>query len=294
VLETKHQQAGFEALIRQLRPQLYRFCARMTGSAADGEDILQDALLKAMQAYPGAQPLDHPEAWLFRIARNAALDFLRGRQRTQAIVIDHDDALIADPVDRIDQRQAASASLGTFMALSPVERGSVILMDVIGYSLREIADIMDSTIPAVKAALHRGRHRLRALAGTAEPAPMPVLTMRERDRLARYVERFNAHDFDAIRDLLAEDVRLELVGLKVLAGKPAVSPYFSNYARLSGWRLSLGIADGRPAILVHRAGEPTSFVLLTWAGDRIGRIQDFFHAPEALELADLRPLPGNP
>jgi RNA polymerase sigma-70 factor (ECF subfamily) len=175
------------------------------------------------------------------------------------------------------------------MKLSPAERSSVILMDVIGYSLREIGEIMEATTPAVKAALHRGRTRLMALTGEGD-TEVP-LTDREHERLARYVDRFNAHDFDAVRDLLAEDVRLELVGRLVLSGKSAVSRYFGNYAGRSDWYLTVGFVDGRPAILSHRphdmAKVPTNFILLDWDGETISQIRDFHHAGYVIESADI-------
>jgi len=70
---------AFEEIAQALRPKLHRYCARMAGSAVDGEDIVQDALLKAMEAYPHDSSIAHPEAWLFRIAHNTALDFQIGR-----------------------------------------------------------------------------------------------------------------------------------------------------------------------------------------------------------------------
>jgi RNA polymerase sigma-70 factor (ECF subfamily) len=83
-------------------------------------------------------------------------------------------------------------------------------MDVLGYSLEEIGDIMESSIPSVKAVLHRGRERLRK---PLEPddTPPPALAEPERTLLAAYVDRFNDRDFDAIREMLAEEARLELV-----------------------------------------------------------------------------------
>lgn len=294
MLQDKDHQAAFATLVTDLRPRLYRFCARMAGSAVEGEDILQEALLKAMQAFPGPGALGQPEAWLFRIARNAALDHLRRRLRAQSMLVPQDDEILADPVDAIDQRQIASLGLGAFMALSPAERGCVILMDVLGYSLREIAQIMETGVQAVKASLHRGRQKLRA--GIAEPdgspdIEPPALNQRERDRLAFYVDRFNARDFDAIRDLLAEDVRLDMVARTRFDGKGATSRYFGNYAGLADWRMVLGLADDRPAVLLERAGKLTNFILVTWSDGKISAIRDFFHCQEAIEAADMRALP---
>src|SRR3954469_21732829 len=77
--------AEFEALLVRLRPKLHRYCARMIGSVIDGEDVLQDALIKAVEAFAANSPIANPEGWLFRIAHNTALDFLRRRNRQVAL-----------------------------------------------------------------------------------------------------------------------------------------------------------------------------------------------------------------
>src|SRR4029453_3482662 len=73
-----------EELFEQLRPKHHRYCARRTGSVIDGEDVVQEALLKALEALPRAGTLANPEGWLFRIAHNTALDFSRRPARRQA------------------------------------------------------------------------------------------------------------------------------------------------------------------------------------------------------------------
>src|ERR1700716_3768653 len=88
---------AFERLLAELRPKLHRYCARMTGSVIDGEDVLQDAVIKALEAYPVAAPIAHPEGWLFRIAHNAALDFLRRRARRELVHSDEDPEMTIDP-----------------------------------------------------------------------------------------------------------------------------------------------------------------------------------------------------
>src|SRR3984893_6221154 len=165
--------AGFEQLLAELRPKLHRYCARMTGSIIDGEDVLQDAMAKAIEAFPHAGPIAHPEGWLFRIAHNTALDFLRRRARQENVRADQDIDMIADADSEIARRQPAAASLRTLMRLPVAQRSSVILMDVLGHSLEEIAIVLDGTVPAVKAALHRGRNRLRELAGEPDDRPGP-------------------------------------------------------------------------------------------------------------------------
>jgi RNA polymerase sigma-70 factor (ECF subfamily) len=288
---TAETREAFGRLLGELRPKLHRYCARMTGSVVDGEDVLQEALVKAIEAFPQARPVANPEGWLFRIAHNAALDFLRRRTRQDQLRSDEDPDMIVDPVTTTDDRQIAAASLRTFMRLPAAQRSSVILMDVLGYSLGEIRDVMDSSIPAIKAALHRGRSRLRELAQEPEDAAPPVLAEPERSRLAAYVERFNARDFDALRTMLADEVRLELVNKLRLAGRGEVGNYFTNYSKVTDWHLAPGLVDARPAILVHAPGSPSAmpdyFILLGWAGDSVATIRDFRFARYVTDGAEI-------
>jgi RNA polymerase sigma-70 factor (ECF subfamily) len=283
--------AVFEQLLGALRPKLHRYCARMTGSVIDGEDVVQDALIKALEAFD-RQPVESPEAWLFRIAHNAALDHLRRRARSAALDSDEDPDMIADPVVPAEARIAASASLHTFMRLPVAQRSGIILMDVLGYSLQEICDVTAQSLPAVKAALNRGRARLREIADEDDDRPPPLLAADERARLAAYVERFNARDFDAVRDMLGEDVRLELVNRRRLQGREVAS-YFTNYANAEDWRFAAGFVERRPAVLVFdpaAPSEPQYFILLGWARDQLATIRDFRYARYAMEGAEVKAL----
>ena len=280
----------FERLFGELRPKLHRYCARMTGSVFDGEDVLQEALAKAIEALPVAGPIANPEGWLFRIAHNAALDFLRRRAREKAYS-DEDLDMIADPANPTIDRQAASAGLHTFMRLPVTQRSSVIMMDVLGYSLQEISATLDTSIPAVKAALHRGRDRLRQIAHEPDDRPLPKLGAAERQLLNAYIDRFNARDFDAVRDMLAEEVRLELVAKTRLNGRKEVGTYFGNYSRVRDWHLVPGFVENRPAILVRDPNDPTArpayFILLAWHNGRLAAIRDFRHARYIADSAEL-------
>ncbi len=282
---------SFERLLGELRPKLHRYCARMTGSVIDGEDVVQEALVKALEAFSSTASIGHPEGWLFRIAHNAALDFLRRRARQDAAHSDEDPEMIVDPVTIAEDRQIAAASLRTFMRLPVAQRSSVILMDVLGYSLQEIGGVMDSSIPAIKAALHRGRTHLRELAQEPDDHPLPVLADPERTLLTAYVERFNARDFDTIRNMLADEVRLDLIARAQRNGRSEVGSYFTNYGAVTDWHLSAGLVDGHPAALVRdphdASSRPSYFILLQWTDDRLLTIRDFRFARYATEGAEL-------
>src|SRR6476620_5122395 len=279
-----------EALLARMRPKLHRYCARMVGSVIDGEDVLQDALIKAVEAFASAGPVGNAEGWLFRIAHNTALDFLRRRSRQEALHSGEEVDMMADRLDEITSRQIANASLRTFMRLPLAQRSSVILMDVLGCSLQEVCEIMDYSLPAAKAALHRGRARLRGFAGEPDDAPQPKLSDADRARLNAYVAHFNARDFGAIRAMISDDVRRELVNKTRLNGKAEVSRYFGNYSTVSDWHLVPGLVEGRPAILVLNPAAPGAppryFMLLSWSGDKVATIRDFRHAPYIADGAE--------
>jgi RNA polymerase sigma-70 factor (ECF subfamily) len=283
---------AFNRLLVAQRPRLHRYCARMIGSVIDAEDIVQETSLKAIEAFAGSPPIANPQAWLFQIVHNTALDVLRKRARQPRFADDEDLAMVSDPTDETHQREAAAAGLHAFMRLPVAQRSSVILKDVLGYSLDEIGGITGRTLPAVKAALHRGRENLRAALDEPDDRPPPALSAAERARLSAYVAHFNARNFDALRDMLAEDVQLDLVTRTRLKGRAEVSGrYFGNYSRADDWHMELGFVDRRPAIIARDPRDatrrPTYFILLGWTADHVATIRDYRHAPYVIDGAEV-------
>jgi RNA polymerase sigma-70 factor (ECF subfamily) len=273
----------FASLLAALRPRLHRYCARMAGSALDGEDIVQDALARAALHYD-ATVVRQAEAWLFRIAHNAALDFLRHRALERSVFVDMelDDAGVPEEAsDPQAAAEATAAALATFMHLPVAQRSAVILADVLGHALQEIAQLLGSTVPAVKAALHRGRTRLRELGPQLAHQPQPALPPVQQGLARLYAERFNARDFDGLRALLAEEVRLQLVGRAEVKGKAGVSNYFGNYARIEGWRAEPAVIEGQAGLWVYepQRDQPAYGIVLAWSEDgALERIRDFRYA----------------
>ncbi|MDQ6435881.1 RNA polymerase sigma factor [Mesorhizobium sp. LHD-90] len=283
---------ALEGMLSALRPKLHRYAARMAGSAIDGEDIVQETFVKALQAFDGNVAVEKPEQWLFRIAHNAAHDFLRRRARERSRMSDTDMTDIEDPSESADRHIAARASLRTFMHLPVGQRGAVILVDVLGLSLHEACEATGATLAATKAALHRGREQLRTLAAEPEETAELRLDADDERRLRRYVDLFNACDFDAVRAMIAADVRLEVVNRTRMRGKAEVSTYYGNYSRAQDWALSLGFVDGRPAILIRNPQAPEAgvrgFMLIEWLGEEVASIRDFRYASYAVDGADIR------
>jgi RNA polymerase sigma-70 factor (ECF subfamily) len=257
----------FLALVADVRPALHRYCARLTGSVIDGEDIVQDALAKALYALSLATEVPPLRPWLFRIAHNAALDHLK-RHATKLTEPrdDLDDVVADEPADPATVR----AALSRFVALPVAQRAAVILKDVLGHSLDEIAETMATTVPAVKAALSRGRARLREVA--AEPH---AIDAGARAELERYAAAFNRRDWDGLRALVGADCRLDLVAKSQRRGK-AVAGYFARYERLD-LRLALARLESRLALAAFPAGAtaPAYFLLLDFADGQVQAIRDF-------------------
>ncbi|MTW12392.1 sigma-70 family RNA polymerase sigma factor [Pseudoduganella eburnea] len=281
----------FETRLQELRPRLHRYCARMTGSAVDGEDVLQDALVKALHARAEGMAVENLGGWLLRIAHNTSLDFLRQRARRNVIPLTEDMEGAAMPQDDI-----LEVGFQTFMQLPELQRCAVILKDVLGHSVEEIAEIAGCTAAAAKSALQRGRVALRQLAAQGADARMPLLPEADRDRVANYVRLFQSGEFDAIRALLAEEVQLELVNKLRLNGRQSTSVYFTRYAEVSKWRFAFGAVEGQLAMLVFDCGgdmlAPAHFVLLSWHGDKISGIRDFLFAPYVMASLDWIRMPA--
>ncbi|WP_293798050.1 sigma-70 family RNA polymerase sigma factor [uncultured Bosea sp.] len=273
----------FEERLAALRPRLHRYCARMTGSTIDGEDVVQDTFVKALSARAEGAGVDHLDAWLFRIAHNTSLDLLRRRARSTVVPLT--DVLEAAPMPEAD---IVAVGFQAFMQLPELQRCAVILKDVLGHSVEEVASIAACTPAAAKSALQRGRTALRRLAKRSE-ARLPLMPDAARQKMATFVDLFRAGDFDAIRAMLAEDVKLDLVNRLAWEGREKIAPYFTRYAAETRWRFALGAIEGRPAMLVFdgdAAQKPAHFVLLDWRNERIAGIRDFLFAPYVLEAAD--------
>ena len=295
--ELGHARARFLELVGEIRPELHRYCARLTGSVVEGEDIVQETLAKAYYAISMAQEMPPLRPFLFRIAHNTAMDVLRRYERKHVELV----AEIPDDIT-VDERpdpEVTRAALATFLALPIAQRSAVILKDVLGCTLEEIVESTGASLPAVKAALHRGRAALRARAelvtserpeqGPEAPRKDPKALAEERALLHRYATLFNARDWEALRRFVAEDCRLDLVSRTERRG-PAVGEYFTRYAELRDFRVVPGVLDdaatgaagGRPALAIYspRASDhPSSFVLLDWRDGRITLIRDFRYVP---------------
>ena len=275
---------AFLETISTLRPSLHRYCARMTGSVMDGEDVVQEALFVAyrkLETFDESRPM---KPWLFRIAHNRCVDFLRRRGV-------RDEAEVAAAVPEATQSAEPALETGKaverlVLTLPPKERACVLLKDVFDNSLQEIAELVDSTVGGVKAALNRARTKL---AETSPPAKLAgSLSLESKQIMQLYVDRFNRRDWDGVRELISADARLRVA--ERFAGKLVDAPYFANYERWpSPWKLAVGEVDGEAVVIILQRGvdtwTPHSAIRLKVTGQRVESIVDYIHCPWLLSIA---------
>lgn len=270
----------FMELVDDIRPELHRYCARMTGSVFDGEDVVQDTLAKAYFAL--GQMLQPPNLrpWLFRIAHNTAMDSLKRYERQHV-----------EPVAELPDRAApedagvdpllVESALGTFTELPPQQRSAVILKDVLGQSLDETADIMGTTVGAVKAALSRGRANIARTSHVVRPAP--PLSEEKRATVRRYVDLFNSHNWEGLRALLGRESRLDVVSrVQQRMADAGYANKYASYLETETIRAAAGFVDGVPVIAMFSPASsdaPSYFVVIETEGGRVSLLRDFRYVP---------------
>ncbi|MFO0611471.1 MAG: sigma-70 family RNA polymerase sigma factor [Polyangiaceae bacterium] len=272
---------AFLSLVGALRPELHRYCARMTGSVIEGEDVVQDTLAKAYYALSRMSEAPPLRPWLFRIAHNTALDHLRRYDRKHVDLVAEPPEPAANDDVEIDPA-LVEAALSVFIGLPPMQRSALVLKDVLGHSLEETAATMGTSVQAVKNALLRARASVVARGATPETArlePAPDA----RARLQTYADLFNARDWAGLRAQIGDECRLDLVSRAERRGA-GVREYYQRYEALApGEALQAAVVtlEGRLALGMYRGDlgdKPAYVVLVDWLGDEIRLIRDYRYA----------------
>ncbi len=277
-----------------LRPALNEYCRRLTGNLWDAEDLVQDALLRAFGQWgTTAPPIRNPRAYLLRTATNVWIDTLRRREIAARAT---DPALDPPPSSGVGPETAGrlrDAGTRLLHRLSPQERAAVVLKELFDMPIDEIAPLLATSPGAVKAALHRGRDRLRATDDAVANRPMP-----SRALVDRFVDRCRAADVEGLLALMLESAVAVNVGNSAHAGlDPDGVPHFLGKVvhghaewpaeyRPEATRHAPAELDGEPIVLAFatRRGREKLEVVFRFdeVDGRIARLRAYGFCPETM------------
>ena len=223
VNETRAAWGRYVDVLAPFRPQLHRYCRKLTGDIWDAEDLVQETMLKGfatLGSLGGA--VANPRGYLTRIATNLWIDAERRRSaEARMLVLEAAEAPVVPPGRETDRAEIRAAGAMLFERLAPQERAAVLLKDVFDMSLTEIAQVLTTSTGAVKAALHRGRGRLGEPAPVARRNVSPAL-------VDRFVERLDASDLKGLLALMLDTAAIEMLGGEVEVGR-------GEFQRRGGW-----------------------------------------------------------
>jgi len=276
------QQAWHRFLQRTepLRPDLHRYCRALTGAVWDAEDLVQDTLLRAFAKLGEvSHQIDNPKAYLFRIASNLWVDRFR---RMEPVALE-ERTMPSNPEQSTEVRDAAKQLM---YHLPPQERTAVVLKDVFDFRLEEIATILQTTVGAIKAALHRGREKLATPSNTRSAAPLSDAL------LDQFVEAFNTRDLERLAVLLRDDAIGEVVSMGTSYGRKATrdsSLYYSLFLENGDPRAERRTFHGEPVVVIWYAvlDDPKTRVVrdvlrFEEIEGQIARLRFFAFCPETL------------
>lgn len=287
---------SMEGAVRQLRqqfdeqaeahrPDLWRYCYRLTGSAWDAEDLVQETLTRAFARLARFwQPLEI-RPYLFRVASNAYIDSLRSARV--------ETAELAEPVAPVpDPLETWGAVESLVELLPPRQRVVVLLTQVFAFTNAEAGAMLHMTEGAVKAALHRARATLKSASRRDAPVSGSRLAPDQSAVVSRYLDAFNRRDPAAIAALLDADVTGEIVGVATELGRETV-----ERNSLAEWAADpqfmwaeAGQLEGRPVLFVFcRTDEHERalswIVTLGLSEDRVTAVGTYFYTPELISHA---------
>jgi RNA polymerase sigma-70 factor (ECF subfamily) len=284
-------EAAFAQVVQQHRAELHAHCYRMLGSVQDAEDALQEAMLGAWRGLPRFEGRSSLRSWLYRIATNACLKAIERRPK-RVLPIDYgppadphespgeplvesvwvdpypDDQLgledgLAGPEARYERRESVELAFIAALQLVPArQRAVLILRDVLGFSAREVADVLETTPASVDSALQRAhktvdvrlpdRSQQSTLRGLGDTALRNVVD--------RFVDAWERSDIDALAALLADDAALTM---------PPIPTWYSGRATVAAFLGRRPLADGRRWRLVPvRASGQAAFGHYLWDAER--------------------------
>ncbi len=268
-------------VFEQHRTALTGHCYRMLGSAMDSDDAVQETMIRAWRAYERFEGRSSVRTWLYRIATNVCLDTLQTRKRRARAFEGGEPGRVADPLlerpashwlepipdgavvpsdcdpsQRTLLRESVRlAFVAALQHLPPRQRAALLLTQVLGWSVAEVAECLAMSVAAVNSALQRARATLRRTDTGAGTEP---LTPDQTTLLARYVEAFERYDVDGLTALMCEDASLSMPPYTMWLQGPAVIGQWLRGRGIGckGSRLLPTRANGLPAFGQYRKGPP--------------------------------------
>jgi RNA polymerase sigma-70 factor, ECF subfamily len=262
---------AFGRLVGPYRRELHAHCYRMLGSAADAEDVLQDALLGAWRGLPRFQARSSLRSWLYTIATNACLKAIQRRPR-RVLPIDYgppadphdyraappiEAALWIDPLPtpegRYEQRESVElAFIAALQHLPARQRAVLILRDVLGFSARETGDALEMKPAAVDSAMQRAKKTVEErLPRRTQQAALQTLDDAElRAIVDGYMDAWDRSDVDALAAMLADEATFTMPPQSAwFRGRDAIATFLAAYPLRPGmrWRVVPTRANGQLA-----------------------------------------------
>ncbi len=307
-------QDAFGRLVEPYQRELHAHCYRMLGSHADADDALQETLLRAWRALDRFERRSSLRSWLYRIATNACLRAIERRPK-RVLPIDYGPA--ADPHDgpaapveepiwlepypdtelvleglsgpdvRYEQREGVElAFIAALQHLPARQRAVLILRDVLGFSARETADVLETTPVSIDSALQRAHKTVDSrLPKQSQQHTLRLLEDAELSSLVeRYVAAWEGNDVDAMVSMLAENARMTMPPLPSwYSGRDRVAAFLASnpLGGVKRWRQIPLSASGQPALAGYvfdeRTGafEPYGLTVLTLSAGKIEEITAF-------------------
>jgi RNA polymerase sigma-70 factor (TIGR02960 family) len=280
--------SGFEEATAPLRAGLLAHCYRMLGGWDEAEDAVQETYLRGWRAWEEFEQRATPRTWLYRIATNVCLNAIRDRRRralpaqigppAQTLGV-LPDPLPAQawvqpfPGDRGDLRLALIAGM---QILPGTQRAVLLLRDVLAFPAADVADMLGTSVAAVKSSLQRARTRLAEVAPSADDVIEPSHPQAQR-LLDFYVAAFETGAVEALIAALRVDATLQLIPDRGwYAGKATCSQVFAAAVGNPGdWRMDRSVANGQPMVITYLHGQPMGVVVLDVRSDGIAGVTVF-------------------
>jgi RNA polymerase sigma-70 factor (ECF subfamily) len=270
-------ESAFAALTQRYRPELQVHCYRMLGSFEDAEDVVQETFLRAWRRRGTFEGRSSFRAWLYGIATHASLDAVAQKRRRATAGSEvlwlqpYPDRLLDAAAPREDEPDAVVvtketielAFLVAIQHLGPRQRAVLILRDVLGWSAKESATLLETTVDSVNSALRRARSTLKRNlpARRLEWAPGTDPTREERRLLRRYMDAHERRDATTFAALLREESRLTMPPTATwYDGREAIVTFHARQVFVPElqWRALVTRANRQPAVALYtrRPGEP--------------------------------------